>query len=278
MEEQELIAAARRGDRRSFEALLRPHLRAVRAVVFRMIGHPEDAADLVQEAQLRAFTRLDTFRGESSFGTWLVSIATHACLDHLRKEARWRPYSQKYAEQETHSQPALLKEVRSTITDPAFAFDVHEHISFCFTCVARSLPPEQEAAIVLREVLDYSNREAAKILDITESVLRHHLAAAREAMKQTYEGLCSLVNKQGICYQCSGFRNGTPEGRKGPEVQPFLAQAAATGGHGEVTEARFVRRLQVVREHEHAGGVSERLHDLLFQRIRALERQAAGAT
>jgi RNA polymerase sigma-70 factor (ECF subfamily) len=109
-------------------------------------------------------------------------------------------------------------------------------------------------------------------------VLRHHLAAGREAMKDTYEGLCSLVNKQGICYQCSGFRNNTPEGRKGPEVQPFLPEDAATGTQAEVTEARFVRRLQVVREHEHAGGVSERLHDLLFRRIRALERQTAGVT
>lgn len=275
MEEQDLIASAKGGDQRSFEKLLTPHLSTVRAVVFRMIGHPDDAADLAQETQLRAFSRLDTFRGESSFGTWLVSIATHACLDHLRKETRWRPYSQKYAEQECHGTPELLQEVHDTVSDPAFAFDVHEHIAFCFTCVARSLPPEQEAAIILREICDYSNRDAAKILDITESVLRHHLAAGREAMKETYEGLCSLVNKQGVCYQCSGFRNITAEGRKGPEVQPFLPEGTAAGEQVDATESRFRLRLRVVREHEFAGGASERLHDLIFHRIRTLERQAA---
>lgn len=85
--------------------------------------------------------------------------------------------------------------------DPGFAFDVREHIAFCFTCVGRSLPPEQQAAIVLREVFEYSNREAARIAGVTESVLRHHLSAGRKSMKETYDGLCALVGKQGMCRQ-----------------------------------------------------------------------------
>lgn len=50
-------------------------------------------------------------------------------------------------------------------------------------------------------------REAAKALEVTESMLHHHLSAARREIAQTYEGLCSLVSEQGVCYQCKGLRD-----------------------------------------------------------------------
>jgi hypothetical protein len=59
-----------------------------------------------------------------------------------------------------------------TLSAPAFTFDVGEHIAFCFTCVARSLSPEQEAAIILREVFEFSNLEAATMVGVSEPVLR----------------------------------------------------------------------------------------------------------
>lgn len=274
-----LIAAAKRGDRDSFTELLTAHMDTLRAVVYRIIGHPDEAADLVQDTQLKAFSKLASFRGDAGFGTWLISIATRTCLDHLRKQTRWRAYSQKYAEQECAGRPELRQEVLNTLADPAFSFDVKEHIAFCFTCVGRSLPPMQEAALILREVLRYSNREAAKILDITESVLRRHLADARRSMIKTFEGLCALVNKQGVCYQCSGFRNSTPRDRRGPEVQPIVAEHAErrTGEQLTDEQARYRVRLRVVQDTPFAGGVSDLLHTLIFNRIRDIERRAATA-
>jgi RNA polymerase sigma-70 factor, ECF subfamily len=266
MDEKALIAAAVAGDRASFDRLVAPHLGTVRGFVHRMIGHPDDAADLVQESLVRAFTGLGGFREGARFSTWLCSIAAHACIDHLRREKRWRPYAQVYAEQECAGVPEMRQEILNLVADPDFSFDAHEHIAACFTCVARSLPPMQEAALVLREIFEYSNQEAADALGVSEPVLRNHLAAARDAMQKSFEGLCALVNKQGICHQCAGFRNVAGEGRKGPPVEP-LGTASST------PEERFRVRLQIVRASPFADGTSKKLHDLVFDRIRRQERR-----
>jgi RNA polymerase sigma-70 factor (ECF subfamily) len=264
MDEAALVRLAAGGDRAAYEKLVAPHVGTVKGLIHRMIGHPDDAADLLQESLLKAFEKIGTYRGGARFSTWLGSIAVHACLDHLRQKKRWRPYSQSYAEAHCASVPEMRQEILNLLQDAELSFDVHEHIAACFTCVARSLEPMQEAAIVLREIFEYSNEEAAQALGVTEPVLRNHLAAARASMQATYEGLCALVNKQGICHQCSGFRNAVPEPRKGPVVGPI-------GGEGESAEERFRVRLRIVRETPFEGGKSRKLHDLLFERIRQQE-------
>jgi RNA polymerase sigma-70 factor (ECF subfamily) len=264
MDETELVRRAANGDRGAYEELVAPHVDTVRGLIHRMIGHPDDAADLLQESLLKAFEKMGTYRSGARFSTWLCSIAVNACLDHLRQKKRWRPYAQSYAEKHCESVPEMRQEILNVLQDAELSFDVREHIAACFTCVARSLDPMQEAAIVLREIFEYTNEEAARALGITEPVLRNHLAAARASMQKTYEGLCALVNKQGICHQCSGFRNTVPEPRKGPVVEPL-------GGEGDDAEERFRVRLRVVRESPFEGGKSKKLHDLLFDRIRRQE-------
>ena len=71
---------------------------------------------------------------------------------------------------------------------------------------------------MLREVIGVSNREGASILQCTESVYRHKLSAARGSMRSTYEGLCALVNKQGVCRQCASFREAARAGVRGPAL------------------------------------------------------------
>jgi RNA polymerase sigma-70 factor (ECF subfamily) len=122
----------------------------------------------------------------------------------------------------------------------------------------------QEAAIVLREIFEYSNQEAADALGVTEPVLRNHLSAARASMQETFEGLCALVNKQGICHQCAGFWKAAGEGRRGPPVEPL-------GREGDTPDERLRVRLRIVRNAPFEGGVSKKLHDLLFDRMRRLE-------
>jgi RNA polymerase sigma-70 factor (ECF subfamily) len=264
MDETELVRLATRGNRAAYETLVAPHVDTVRGLIYRMVGHPDDAADLLQESLLKAFEKIGTYRRGARFGTWLCSIAVNACLDHLRKKKRWRPYSQSYAEKHCASVPEMRQEILNVLQDAELSFDVREHIAACFTCVARSLDPMDEAAIVLSEIFEYTNEEAARALGVTEPVLRNHLAGARASMQETFEGLCALVNKQGICYQCSGFRNAVPEPRKGPVVAPI-------GGEGEGAEQRFRVRLRIVRETPFDGGKSKKLHELLFRRIREQE-------
>jgi RNA polymerase sigma-70 factor (ECF subfamily) len=80
-----LIRAAQRGDEGAFEQLVRAHDRGVLRLAMNLLRSPEDARDVYQEAFLRVYKNLDSFRFDCSFQTWLYRIVTNICLDHLRK-------------------------------------------------------------------------------------------------------------------------------------------------------------------------------------------------
>jgi RNA polymerase sigma-70 factor, ECF subfamily len=173
----------------------------------------EDADDLVQEATLKAHDKLDTFRGESSFKTWLHAIATRLALTHLEGRRRWPSTAQLSMHEKADATPAFLADLGAAVNGPDFQYDVAEHVAYCFACVGRSLEPETSAALLLVEVFDFKNMEAASILGLSESTLRHRLAAARAHMETTFDGLCALVNKGGACHQCATLRGMCPPGR-----------------------------------------------------------------
>src|ERR1700739_814551 len=80
-----LIRAAQRGDQDAFEQLVRAHDQSVLRLAMNLLRSPEEARDVYQEAFLRVYKNLHTFRFDCSFPTWLYRIVTNICLDHLRK-------------------------------------------------------------------------------------------------------------------------------------------------------------------------------------------------
>jgi len=80
-----LIRSAQRGDQDAFEQLVRAHDQSVLRLAMNLLRSPEEARDVYQEAFLRVYKNLDTFRFDCSFHTWLYRIVTNICLDHLRK-------------------------------------------------------------------------------------------------------------------------------------------------------------------------------------------------
>jgi RNA polymerase sigma-70 factor (ECF subfamily) len=113
---------------------------------------------------------------------------------------------------------------------------------------------------VLRDVMELSAREASDVLGISDSVQRHRLAAAREAMTSKFEGLCTLVSKTGICHQCAGLRMLAPETKRG-------------GGLPDV--ASLADRCAVVRGAE--PGSMKSLHDVFWRRTSEIEAQGLGS-
>lgn len=236
-------------DRATFEAQLPEHLPALRALARRLLGHTDDAGDVVQDALVKASASVGTFRGDSSLKTWLFAITTRVALDHLRASKPWRNQVLIDACDERGR-----SSVEAKYGDPSVHFDVGQHIAFCFTCVGRSLEPRAHAALLLKEVFGLENAEAARVLELTEPAFRHALAAARAAMSAEFDGLCALVNKQGPCYQCRALRELAPEGRKGPALP--------------ATPLPFDERLSLLRRAHADTGADQRLTEHFFSYVR----------
>ena len=84
-QEQHWIEAARGGDRDAFGRLVQAYQRPVYNLTYRMLGNAEEAEDAAQEVFIRAYRKLDTFDPQRKFSTWILSIASHYCIDRLRR-------------------------------------------------------------------------------------------------------------------------------------------------------------------------------------------------
>jgi RNA polymerase sigma-70 factor (ECF subfamily) len=262
-----LVERARNGDREAMSALLEPWRRPLYAYIYRMVTRREDAEDLLQETLLRAVDQVSGFRGESRFKSWLFGIATNLALDHLRKRKRWRVETQLEGEARARANPERMAQVAAMMAGPDFSFEIREHIAFCFSCLARSLEPEKQAAILLKEVLGFSSLEGASILGCSEPRFRHHLSAARSTMIEAYEGMCELINKTGACWQCRGLRELAPAANQGPP----LVRIEVRPGVAVTPESLFEARLEIVRAADLEEGRSRKLHEDFFDAVTRAE-------
>ena len=228
-EESRLVEKAREGDQAAVGSLVEPWRKSLFGYIYRMVTLRQDAEDLVQDVLVRVLEGIRTYRGEARFKSWLFGIATHVCMDYLRGKKRWRVEAQLIGERESIADPAKVEDLHKLMAQPEFSFEIREHIAFCFSCIARTLPSEEQAALMLKEVLGFTNEEAARILSVSEPVFRHRLSAARSKMVEDYAGLCALINKEGLCYQCSGLQAMAPDGHHGPE----LVQIEVAPGSGD---------------------------------------------
>ncbi len=261
--EAEIVARAQAGDSEALEALFASWRKPLFAFVYRMVTRREDAEDLTQEVFVRCLRGLASFRGDSQFKTWLFGIATHVCLDHLRKKQSWRVEAQMAAQQEGVKSSAHNQQLSKLMSDPSFIFDIKQHIAFCLACVGRTLAPEEQAALLLRDMFGFTGQESAQILGISEPVLRHRLAHARSTMAGHFDGLCQLINKTGVCYQCRGLRDYCPEGHKGVN----LVSIEVLTGTPRTPETLLDARLSMAKTADLEDGTSSKLHALFFDSL-----------
>ena len=265
--EDGLVERARAGDRAAMEALLSPLRKPLYRYIYRMVTGRADAEDLLQETQVRAIERIPSFRGDSPFKSWIFGIATHLSLDHLRKRKRWPVEIQLEGEARARANPERMAEVAAMMARPDFSFEIREHIAFCFSCLARSLEPEKQAALFLKEVMGFTALEGASILECSEPQFRHQLSAARSSMIEAYEGMCQLINKTGACWQCRGLRELAPERNQGPD----LVRIEVKPGVQATPESLFEARLDIVRTADLEEGRARKLHEDFFDAVTCAE-------
>ncbi len=186
--------------RDEFVALAEPHRRELQVHCYRMLGSVQDAEDLVQETLLRAWQKLDTYEGRSTFRAWLYRIATNACLDALdRRPKRTLPPARQPASDPSSSpaapimDPIWLEPIPDELladegVNPEARYDARESITLAFLTALQTLPPRQRAVLILRDVLDWHADEVARTLDLTIPAVTSALHRARTSLAKHYHG------------------------------------------------------------------------------------------
>jgi RNA polymerase sigma-70 factor, ECF subfamily len=180
-----------------FDDLVRRYRRELHVHCYRMLGSFDEAEDHVQEVLLRAWRARDGFQGRSSERTWLYRLATNACLDTLRRDARravparssappgqgpsvaTMPWLQPYPD-------TLLDELPAGQPGPEAEAVRRETTSLAFLAAIQLLPPRQRAVLLLREVLSWRAAEVAGLLDMSVPAVNSALQRARAKLREQW--------------------------------------------------------------------------------------------
>lgn len=185
-QEAAVISAVLDGDVDAYEALVKEYEKNVYNLALRMTGNSEDAADMSQEAFIKAYNSLGAFRGESKFSVWLYRIVSNVCLDFLRSKNR-KPTVSLSTENDDGEEVEL--DIADESQSPEYLLDR----SLTRDAVRRglsSLPPEHREILLLREIQGLSYEEIADVLCIEAGTVKSRIFRARKK-------LCTFLIKDG---------------------------------------------------------------------------------
>jgi RNA polymerase sigma-70 factor (ECF subfamily) len=239
----------------------------LKSFLLRMTASVQDAEDIVQETYLKAHAKIDTFRGESSLKTWVFSIASNLARDLLRSKKRWPENVTDICKDAALGNKQFFQEallIRETSAQGNF--EIKEHIAFCFTCISKSLPLEGHLTLLLKEVYGFKVREISQILQMSEAMVKYHLHVSRQKMIEIFDQRCSLINKTGICYQCTELNGIFNPKQKAQEELVKIEMARETQNRSK--EELFDLRMKILQELDpfESGAAKLQLHHLEHNR------------
>lgn len=163
-----LLNDCKRGDRQALESLVRRYERPVFNAAFRMLGNPDEAADVTQTVFLKAFENLDRFNPKYKFFSWIYRIAVNESINQLKRRGRTEPLVDTTLVAQTKSPDELLESGR---------------IGKEIQAVLMAIQEDHRAVIVLRHFSECSYRQISEILQIPEKTVKSRLFSARKQMK-----------------------------------------------------------------------------------------------
>src|SRR5947209_7484766 len=192
------LEAAKGGDESAFEGLIRPHRGELHAHCYRMLGSVHDADDAMQDVMLRAWRSIGRFEGRSSLRSWLYTIATNVCLTQIeRRPKRVLPldHGPAAADDEPPGRPVVesvwvepypdeLIGLEDGYAAPEARYEQREAIELAFIAALQHLAPNQRAVLILREVMGFSAKETADMLETTVASVNSALQRARAAVEE----------------------------------------------------------------------------------------------
>lgn len=185
-----LLRRACKGDVQAFEELMQSHESRIYAIALRMMGNREDAQDCAQEAMVRIYRAMGSFKGQSALATWIYRITMNTCLDELRRrKARkvtsldslvdngWSPTDNG----DTPEEHGLRVEKQNALNQ-----------------AIQSLPDDMRAAIILRDVKGYSYDEIASILDANVGTIKSRISRGREKLREILSKQSELFGRTAV--------------------------------------------------------------------------------
>ena len=176
----DLERRAKEGDQGAFERLVMDNQNRVYSLALRLCGDREAAADLAQEAFIKAWQGLGSFQGESSFATWVYRLATNLCIDYLRKKKRREGVELSVSLDDSDSGWA---EPADRESDPQLVLERSERGRALARGLA-SLPGWQRQVLVLRELSGLSYQEISQALDVDLGTVKSRIARARLSLRK----------------------------------------------------------------------------------------------
>ncbi len=177
------LKALLQGDRSEFEKIVRRESPRLFRVIRRIVGDDDEAESVMQEAYLQAFRRLDRFRGESKFTTWLFAIAINLARAAIRKSRR---FSTLEAADVDRLQPRFSRGMYVETFDswnPQKIAELQDRKRIVRKAIDR-LPPDYRDVVTLRDIEELSTAETAAVLNVSEGAVRVRLHRARQALRQ----------------------------------------------------------------------------------------------
>ena len=174
-----LVQKCKNGDLDAFDQLVKRYESKVYTLAYRFTGNHADANDLAQETFIRIYQALPSFRGDSSFATWLYRIASNVCRDELRRQQRRK----KISLDEVMSQSGCNLSLAYDSESPEESLEKSELQRAVQNCL-NALSDEHRLILIMREIQGLSYEEIAAALDCSLGTVKSRLNRSRQALKQ----------------------------------------------------------------------------------------------
>lgn len=236
----------------------------LKSYLYRLSCNKEDMEDLFQDTYIRVKEKIETFKSQSSFKTWVFAIATNLAKDNKRVRNRWQLDAQDKCKDAAMTNPQYLERMMFSFQNQTEKrFDIAEHMNYCFSCIVKNLMLEEQIALILKEIYHFKRNEIADILDKTEGVIKHLLYNGRKELQSKYNQRCALINKRGMCYQCAEL-NDTLQGHA--DSTDKIALLGLSNDKSE--EANLDIRFSIINKINPLNGNGADLEDTILQILR----------
>ncbi|MGI9543724.1 MAG: RNA polymerase sigma factor [Cyclobacteriaceae bacterium] len=272
MDKASTLAKAKNGDINAFNQLFSNYQPTLKGYLYRLHTDRDEVDDLYHDIFIQSFDHIREFRGTiKQLKGWIFQIATNMSLNRLQKKKRWNLDAQDICRDSLVNHPEIQKRFAQSCQESTYnKYEIKEHVDFCFTCIAQTIPIRQQLALLLKDSLGFKVKEIGEILGLTEGKIKHLLRDGRNTMIKVYKGRCSLINRKGTCYQCTelqGIFNPQSEAQR-ELMKVKMAQEPETKSEKKL----YQLRAEIIDSINPMNANGRDLHDLLMQHMKKVNK------